>query len=97
MLMGADNSGIQHHVLVVGIFRQRLENSFENAARAPPAQPLVRVLPIAKALRQIPPRNACAIAAENGLDKKTVVGCGSANMPLPPREKIFNPLPLIVS
>jgi hypothetical protein len=97
MLMGAHDGRIERHILVVGIFRQNLEDTLENAARTPAPQALVGILPAAEALRKIAPRNARAIAIEHRLDKQAVVRRGSANVAVTTGKKILNPLPLIVS
>jgi hypothetical protein len=60
--VGAHNGGIDHHVLVVLIARQLLENAFENSTLRPPAEALMDHLPIAEALWQITPRNARSIS-----------------------------------
>jgi len=40
MLVRADNGGIDHHVFVVVIARQLLENALENPALGPPVEAL---------------------------------------------------------
>ena len=65
MLMRADNGGIDHHVFVVVIARQHLENSLENPALRPPTEALVDDFPITETLGEIPPRNAGSISVEN--------------------------------
>ena len=69
MLMGAHDGRIEHHVFVVAIFRQYLENTFKNAAFAPAAEPPVNVLPITKSRRKIAPRNARTVAIKHGFNK----------------------------
>jgi hypothetical protein len=49
--MGTHDGGINHHVFVVVIFRQQLENAFEDPAFRPPAKALVDRFPGAKTLR----------------------------------------------
>lgn len=73
MLMGTDDRRIEHHVFVVAVCRQRLENALDNTAFAPSSEPLVNVLPIAKALRKIAPRYAGAVTIKDSFQKK--VGC----------------------
>ena len=51
VLVSAHNGGIDHHVFVVMIFRQQLENTIEDPAFRPPAEPLVDRFPTAKPLR----------------------------------------------
>jgi hypothetical protein len=73
MLMRAHNGGIDHHVFVVVIARQQLENALENSALCPSAEALVDDLPITEALRQIAPGNAGAIAVHNGFDEQPII------------------------
>ena len=67
MLVRADNGGIDHHVFVVVIARQLLENARENPALGPPAEALVDDFSITETLRKITPRDARSIAEQNGL------------------------------
>jgi hypothetical protein len=97
MLMGPDNGGIEHHVLVVAIFCQCLEDTFKNAALTPSSQALVSILPITEALRKIAPWNARAIAVKHGLDKQAVIRRRSPDVAFTARKKVFDPFPLIVS
>jgi hypothetical protein len=45
------NGGVDHHVFVVVITRQHLENAIENSALRLPAEALVDYFPVAKTLR----------------------------------------------
>src|SRR6202047_2884649 len=56
VLMSAYDGGIDHHVLVVVIAGQQLENTVENPALRPAAETLMDRFPMAETLRQIPPR-----------------------------------------
>ena len=80
MLMSPYDGRVDHHVFVVVIAGQQLENTLENAALRPAAEALVHDLPVAETLRQIPPRNARPIAVKNGFDEQSVVGCIAADM-----------------
>src|SRR6267142_2740699 len=80
MLVRADNGGIDHHVFIVVIARQHLENTLENPALGPPAEALVDNFPISEALRKIAPRDARSISEKNGLHEQPVVRRGAANM-----------------
>src|SRR6516162_8060488 len=55
VLVSAHNGGIDHHVFVVMIFSQQLENTIEDPALRPPAEPLVDRFPMAKPLREVAP------------------------------------------
>ncbi len=97
MLMGTHNRAVDHRVFVIGIASQLLEYLFQDAAFSPSAPASVRILPIAKPFWQITPRHSGSIPIKNSIYKQAVIGRRAANMPFPPRKKIFDPLPLIVS
>ncbi|KGE51419.1 hypothetical protein GW15_0214985 [Xanthomonas axonopodis pv. vasculorum] len=52
---------------------------------------------VAKALRQVAPRETGSVAVEHGLDEQPVVLGGYANMPSSAGEQIADVIPLIVS
>lgn len=79
------------------IGRQQLENALENPALRPPAEALVDNLPIAETLRQITPWNAGSISVQNGFDEQPVVRRRAANMAFAARQKILDPVPLIIA
>jgi hypothetical protein len=97
MLMSAHDGGVDHHVFVVVIARQQLENAFENAAFRPPAEALVDDFPIAEPLGKIAPRNAGSISVENGFDEQPVIRRRAPNMAFAARQKILDPIPLVVA
>ena len=97
MLVSAHDGGVDHHVFVVVIARQQLENTFENSALRPPAEALVDDFPVTEALGEIMPRNADPLSAQNGFDEQPVI-CGRApNMAFAAGQKILDPIPLIVT
>lgn len=57
----------------------------------------MRILPATKALWKIAPRNARPVAIDYGLNKKSIVCCGSANVTFTAGQEIFDLIPLIVS
>ena len=57
MLVSPNNGCVDHHVLVVVIAGQQLENTLENPALRPPVEALVDDVPVAEALGKIAPRN----------------------------------------
>jgi hypothetical protein len=89
--------GVDHHVLVVMVARQQLENAFENSALRPPAEPLVDDFPIPEALGKVTPRNPGSIPVQNGLDEQPIIRRRAANMAFAARQKILDPIPLIVT
>jgi hypothetical protein len=97
MLMRAHNGGIDHHVFVVVITRQRLENTLKNPAFRPSAEALIDNLPIAKAPRQIAPRDPGSKAKENRFDEQAIVRRSSSHVTFAARQKVFDPFPLIIA
>ena len=72
MLVSAHDGGVNHHVLVVVIAGQEPEKPLENAALGPSVEALIDDLPIARALRQIAPRNASSKPEDNGFDEQAI-------------------------
>src|SRR5258708_19636709 len=95
VLMSAHDSGVDHHVFVVVIARQQLENALENPALGPSAEALVDDLPIPETLRQVAPRDTPPISVQHRIDEQSIVARGAADMPLSPTHKILHPIPLI--
>jgi hypothetical protein len=95
--MRAYNRSVDHHVFVIVVARQQLENALENAALGPSAVALIDDLPIAEALRQVAPRDTRPISIQNRIDKQSIVGRGATNMALAPWQKILDPIPLVVA
>jgi hypothetical protein len=96
MLMGADNRGVDHHVFVVMIAGEHLEDDVEDAASCPSVEPLVHDAPSTEALRKITPGYAGAKPKKDGFDKQPIVGRRPADMTLPARKIILDPVPLVV-
>ena len=69
MLVSAHDGGVDHHVFVVVIPRQQLENTLENSALRPSIKTLIDDFPVTKALGQITPRNASSVSVENRFDE----------------------------
>ena len=95
--MGAYDRGVDHHVFVVVITRQQLENAFENSALRPPAEALMNHLPAPETLWQITPGNPCPVSVQDRIDEQSIVGCGAADMALASGQKILDPIPLVVA
>jgi hypothetical protein len=95
--MRSHDGGVDHHVFVVVIIRQQLEDALENPALAPPAETLVDDFPIAKALRKIAPRHARPIPEQNGFHEQPVIRRRAADMAFAARQKILDPIPLVVT
>src|SRR6204780_5695745 len=97
MLVSAHDSGVDHHILVVGVAGQKPESPLENAALGPSVEALIDDLPVAKALGQIAPRNAGAKPEQNGFDEQAIVRRRAANMAFTARQNILDPIPLAVA
>jgi hypothetical protein len=69
VLVSAHDGGVDHHVLVVVITRQQLENALENSALRPSAKALVNDFPVTKTLGEITPGNAGSVSIDNGFDE----------------------------
>jgi hypothetical protein len=78
--MSAHDGSIDHHVFVIVIACQQLENALENAALRPPTEALVHDLPVAETRRQVTPRDSRSIPVKNGFDEQPVVRCIAADM-----------------
>src|ERR1700738_3808578 len=63
VLVSAHDRGVDHHVFVVGVARQQLENAIENAALRPSVKALVYDVPVAKTRGQITPRDSRSISS----------------------------------
>src|SRR5437763_657336 len=97
MLVGAHDGSVDHHVFVVVIACQQLENAFENSALRPTIEALVDDGPIAETLRKITPRNVRSISKENGFDEQPIIRRRAANMAFAAGQKVLDPIPLIVT
>jgi len=72
VLVSAHDGSVDHHVLVIVIARQLLENAFENPSLRPSTEALMDDLPITKALRQVA-RDARSISVQNSFNEQSVV------------------------
>jgi len=97
VLVSAHDGGVDHHVFVVVVTGQQLENALENPALRPAAKALMDDLPIAEALGQIAPGNAGSIAVQDGFDKQSIVRRRASHMAFAAGQKILDPVPLVVA
>src|ERR1700716_2926220 len=97
MLMSTHNSGVDHHVFVVVIARQQLENALEHPALRPTIKALVDDFPIAETFREIAPRNAGSITEENGFDEQPIIRRRATDMAFAAGQNILDPIPLVVA
>ena len=95
--MGAHDGGVDHHVFVVVIARQQLENALENAAFRPSAEALVHDLPVTETRRKITPGDSRSVSVKNGFDEQPIVRRIAADMAFTAGQEILDPIPLVVS
>ena len=97
VLMSPHDGGVDHHVLIVVVGGQHIEDTSKYTARRPPAETLVDNLPIAEPTRKIAPRNTGPVAVKHSLHKQPVVLSRTANVALTARQRVLDPFPLVVS
>jgi hypothetical protein len=97
VLVSAHDGGVDHHVFVVVIPRQQLENTLENSALRPPIKTLIDDFPVTKALGQITPRNTSSVSVENRFDEQSIVRRSASHVAFSARQKAFDPIPLIIA
>jgi hypothetical protein len=97
VLVSAYDGGVDHHVFVVVVAGQQLENALENPALRPSAKALMDDLPIPEALGQIAPRDAGSISVQDSFDKQPIVRRSASHMAFPAGQKILDPVPLVVA
>jgi hypothetical protein len=97
MLMSAHNGGVDHHVFVIGVARQQLENPLKNPTLRPATETLMHALPIAEARRQIAPRNTGSEPVQNGFNEQPVIRRRPSDMAFATRQNIFDSIPLVVA
>jgi hypothetical protein len=76
---------------------QLLENALENPTLRPSVKALVDDFPVAEALRKIAPWNAGSISVHNRFDEQPIIRRRAADMAFAARQKILNPVPLVVT
>jgi hypothetical protein len=95
--MSPHDGGVNHHIFVVVIACQQLENALENAALRPSAKALVHDLPIVETRWQIAPGDARSKPEENGFDEKPVISRRAPDMAFAAGKKVLDPIPLVVA
>jgi hypothetical protein len=95
--MSAHNGGVDHHVFVIGVARQRLENPLKNPALRPATETLMHALPIAEALRQIAPRHTGSEPVQNCFNEQPIIRRRASDMAFATRQNILDPIPLVVA
>ena len=92
MLMSPYDGCIDHHIFVVVIAGQHLEDALENAALRPSAVALVHRFPMTESCRQITPGTAGSIAIEYRFNEETIVFCRAANMTFTAGKNVLDPV-----
>src|SRR5258706_16359848 len=90
--MSTHDGGVDHHVLVVVIAGQQLENTVENPALRPSAETLMDRFPVAETLGQIPPGTSSPKAIENLFDEQSIIFVDSVHVSLTPMHNFLDPL-----
>ena len=96
MLVGPHDGGVDDQVFEVGIFDQRIENTFPNALFCPPAEALENAVPVAKLWRQVALGRARASNPEHRIDEQTIVLAVPPFVTFLTRNKMFDAPPLPV-
>ena len=97
MLVGAHDGAVNHRIFVVGLSSEVLEEALPYPFLGPAAEPLVRVLPVAKPFRQVAPRNSGAVAVEHRFDEATIVAGGDADITGSAGQPVLDSLPLVIA
>ena len=97
VLVSPHDGRVEHHVLIVVVSGQHVEDTFKNTALRPTIEALPDRLPATKSLGQIPPGAATAVTVEHRLDKEPIVLGRAADVTFTPRQKVLDPVPLIIS
>jgi hypothetical protein len=80
VLVGSNDGAVNHGVFVVRILRQNLENPLPHASPAPARVAGMHHAEVTKALRQVTPGNACAVALEHRIHEQPVVARGGSGL-----------------
>jgi DNA transformation protein and related proteins len=94
VLMSLHDGAVDHRVLVIAIGCQVLKDALPYAGFGPAAEPPVRILPVAEALRQVAPW--CS-PVQNRLDKPKIVTGGCTDVAQLTGKQVPNPFPWIVA
>src|SRR5215210_5682468 len=95
--MSTHKGAVDHGGLVICIGRHVLEHPLPHASLGPTAEAGVDLDPTAEPLGPIAPRDTGAEAVEHRLNKEPVVLGRAPDMPDPPRQKVSDPLPLVIA
>src|SRR5262245_43135800 len=97
VLMSPHDGAVDHRVLVIAIGGQVLKDALPYTGFRPAAEPPVRILPVAEALRQVAPWYSRTIPVQHRLDKATIVLGGCADIAQLTGKQVLDPFPLVVA
>src|SRR5262244_4665352 len=97
VLMSPHDGAVDHRVCVIAIGCQMLKDALPYAGFGPAAEPPVRILPVAEALRQVAPWYSCTVPVQHRLDKATIVLGGCADIARLAGKQVLDPFPLVVA
>ena len=92
--MGPNNGGINHHVAVVGVCQQHLEDSLPYSRPSPASETFVGTLPVAILRRQVFPVGATTQHPQNAVHEIAIVLGSHTYRPGTPGQKTFYFAPL---
>src|SRR5436190_9059461 len=94
--MRPHDRAVDHGVLIISFARQHLKQLLPHPTLGPAREARMYLDRIAKAFRQVPPRDAGPITVNHRLHKQPIVlGC-YPDMPFTSGQNILDPVPLIV-
>lgn len=94
--MGANQSGVEHEILVLAIGGQNLEDPLPYAGLGPAREAGMDGLPLAVSFRQIVPVGTRAQNPQNAVDEQTVILAAAAGIAGFAWQQILDPRPLRV-
>ena len=97
MLMSTHNRTVDEHFFKIGVTGQLRKEPMPNALPRPARKALVGAIPETELRRKVAPGTARARDPEYGLDKQTIVRCGSAWIATLTGQQRFDPRELIIS
>src|SRR5215510_660059 len=97
VLMSPHDGAVDHRVCVIAIGCQVLKDALPYAGFGPAAEPPVRILPVAEALRQVAPWDSRTVPVQHRLDKATIVTGGGTDVAPFAGKQVLDPFPLVVA
>src|SRR3954452_24259361 len=95
--MGAHDGAVDHRIFVVSLCSEVLEHPLPDAGAGPAAEAPLHLDAVSKTLRQVTPGDPGSIPVEHSLHKQPVVPRCHPDRTRTARQKVSDPLPLVVS